>query len=55
MVTITGYEGKTARVYTLDGAKVAETVVSGGSCDINLASGIYVVRVADRTEKVVVK
>ncbi len=55
VVTITGYEGKTARVYTLDGAKVAEAVVSGGSCDINLASGIYVVRVADRTEKVVVR
>lgn len=55
MVTVNGYEGKTVNVYTLDGKLAATATVAGTSFDIPVAPGIYVVKVADRVAKVVVK
>lgn len=54
-VTICGYEGKLARIYSLDGHGVAVERLGEGLNKLIVPSGVYVVKVADRTAKVVVR
>lgn len=54
-IGICGYQDATAMVYTLDGRLVAAEKLSGDFSRINVASGLYVVKVADRIAKIVVR
>lgn len=53
-VMISGYEGETAEVYTIDGQRVASMKCAEITV-INLNAGIYVVKVGAETRKVMIK
>lgn len=55
MIKITGYDRETANVYRLDGTLVKSENIVGGGCDISVSKGVYIVKVANRSAKVVVK
>ncbi len=54
-ISVAGYEGETVRVYALEGVEVASAKVVDNKCDIAVAPGIYIVKVANRSVKVVVR
>ena len=55
MVSITGYDGETAYIYGIDGKIVKSAQLVGNHTDVPVNAGIYVVKVANRVVKVVVK
>ncbi len=55
VITVTGYDAETVWVYGLDGTLVATSTVDGNVCDIPVSHGMYIVKVADRAAKVIVK
>lgn len=55
MVRIFGYMGQTAHIYTLDGRQVKIEKLADTNNVIDLEPGLYIVKVADRTAKVVVR
>lgn len=54
-VTIRGFEGEHAAIYTTDGKTVANFTVSSAETTVNLEKGIYVVKAGKRTVKLIVK
>lgn len=54
-INVTGYDGETVYVYSLDGALVKTAKVAGNVCNIAVNRGIYIVKVANRRAKVAVR
>lgn len=55
MIRVAGYEGHAITVTTLDGKLVAEVKARNGVTCIEAAPGVYAVKVADRSAKVIVR
>lgn len=54
-ISIAGYEGEIIRVYTFDGSLVASAKAGSDIMDLPLTPGTYLVKVADRSAKVIVR
>lgn len=52
---VAGVEGETLTVYILNGAVVLSQLVKSNNETVALNAGVYVVKVADKAVKVVVK
>ncbi|MBQ4917966.1 MAG: T9SS type A sorting domain-containing protein [Muribaculaceae bacterium] len=52
---VAGFEGETLTVYNLNGAVVLSQLVKSNNETVALNAGVYVVKVADKDVKVVVK
>ncbi len=54
-VELTGFEGKSADIFSIDGKRMASLTVNSDRESVALDSGIYIVRVADKSFKVIVR
>lgn len=54
-IIITGYQGERVNVYTLGGGVAASELITGSSIEMPVNAGVYVVKVGNRVEKVIVR